>query len=272
MSLRSVVAAVLMALVAAMAFGAPAGAETPAQPCSPSIMSVSPPSAAFWFTDIAVEGTCFGSTGTVTFGGEQLDVKDWSDQRIVANFSVSSDKAGTGDLVVTNDSGMTARVAYALHNYILPDIYIRPGTSYELVPGVIAIKVRPGADVEAVFLRHGGVSPEPVFPGPYDPVLSRWWKVSVPAGHEMEKVIEFAADPDVEWAEPYVKDAFQLFPALVPSPALPVRGLPAGGGAVRPGAEASIEQTVALVSIGAILAACSLIVLLVARRWRLPKS
>lgn len=80
-----------------------AGAQTPA-PCSPSITSVTPTSA-FFGDRITIEGTCFGSSRKVTFGGEYVDpVYEWSDQRIV--FRLFSLNAGMRDLVVTNEYGL----------------------------------------------------------------------------------------------------------------------------------------------------------------------
>jgi hypothetical protein len=84
----------------------------------------------------------------------------------------------------------------------------------EIVPGRVNVKLTQGAAAHSVLAGHSLSSYEPLFSGTPDADLSRWLRVFVADGQEMEEVVELAADPNVEWAEPSVlrTDVLSLAP------------------------------------------------------------
>ena len=104
--------------------------------------------------------------------------------------------AATGELTVSSDEAASKPVPFRVNNYSVAE----PGELFQ--PGAIAVKVRPDVDPIAVSERHGASDPAPLASATDDPDQSRWWRMDVPRDREALKVAEYAADEDVEWAEP----------------------------------------------------------------------
>ena len=84
----------------------------------------------------------------------------------------------------------------------------------ECVADELLVKFRPGADPTAVSARHGATIIEPI-------VGIEVYRLSIPYGTVAEKVAEFGADPEVEYAEP---NGIMRIPESPPSHAQPCGG------------------------------------------------
>ena len=89
-----------------------------------------------------------------------------------------------------------------------------PALTDECVPDELLVKFRPGADPTTVSARHGATIIEPI-------VGIEVYLLSIPYGTVAEKVAEFGADPEVEYAEP---NGIMRIPESPPSHAQPCGG------------------------------------------------
>src|SRR5207302_8472423 len=102
---------------------------------------------------------------------------------------------GTYDAAVWEADLTSNTVPVSILNYVLPGPQDNP------IPGTISIRVKDGVSASSVTAAHGDGPPTPLFPGDTDSVLSRWYQIAVPVGQETAKILEYAADTNVEWAE-----------------------------------------------------------------------
>jgi thermitase len=86
-------------------------------------------------------------------------------------------------------------ITVALAEAIDLDQTVEPQVVPECVAGELLVKFRPGADPAAVAARHGGTISSQI-------AAIAVYVVSVPDGTVEQKVAEFNADPEVEYAEP----------------------------------------------------------------------
>lgn len=161
------------------------------------IASVSPTEVQ-WADRVTVTGEGFGDAygSVVVVGGIRARVVlEWADTSIT--FTVpSSVEPGPADVVVQPPGRFpaTASAALAVRNYVLPN-------DNEIVPGLVRIRLRPGALPAGVATRWDLELPELAYPDTaLDTVLRRYFDVRVPEGDEAAYIVRLAADPDVEWA------------------------------------------------------------------------
>ncbi|MDQ3940724.1 MAG: S8 family serine peptidase, partial [Actinomycetota bacterium] len=171
----------------------------------PAIAGVTPNSASL-NEEIVITGSGFtsevGGFG-VSIGGHEADVVSWSPTSIRVFVPVELD-AGPQEVVVTAADRESTPATLTIKNYL-----IDPDAPAE---GYIRVKVNDGVSAAALALAHGDAVLEQLLPDETDAELLRWWDISVPLGTEASKVVEYASDPNVEWAETEVTRAAHATP------------------------------------------------------------
>ncbi len=172
----------------------PAGAGSTQEPCTPRIESVVP-STVFVGERVVVRGTCLTSDfgdGKIrlSLGEAPVTIISASETEIVADVN-SRDPADA--LTLASGADKTS-VQFEVRNWIEPPVD-------EFRAGVIEVQMKPGADINDVATQLGGQDMEPIFAGWDFPELQGWWRLHV-EGDTIIRVREWAAHPDVLWAQP----------------------------------------------------------------------
>jgi hypothetical protein len=76
-----------------------------------------------------------------------------------------------------------------------------PDCKSRIIAGRIGVRIKEGATMTLIALRHGDTRYERAFPNSDDPTLSRWYTVYVEDGAELQKAAEYRGNSDVEYAE-----------------------------------------------------------------------
>lgn len=166
---------------------------------APVISSISPGGPVQPGARVTITGSNFG-TGIGSYGvsvdGRSAFISSWTSTQIVADLP-SGVQPGEAEVAVWTTDISSIAVPLEIANFVYPPV------GAPMVQGSIAVRMVAGADPALVAVRNGNSSSDiqPEFPGVSDPVLARWYRVTVPVGQERTKAELYAADTDVEVAE-----------------------------------------------------------------------
>lgn len=147
---------------------------------------------------VTIRGSGFGTRAGVygiSVAGEAGFVSSWSDTTIVAGLPPGI-PAGPAFLRVWTSDVTSLAFPITLANYSRLN-----GNGEGFASEYIAFRVAPGTNPTLITTANGDPSPTRVFPSDSDALLARWYEVRVPAGAENTRILAYAANPSIEWAE-----------------------------------------------------------------------